>query len=177
MSEMQLSPATVVFAQVVQPFLQGALASRAVRLGHRSLVLCLALAAGCGTADEELPAACGEGEAAFLAALRSAPEAVRVDGVALSECLTAEADAGEVQRVGAGFVGAATALAEPAAREPEGPAALRMGYLIGAARRGARGTQGVHSELLRRLDQEGDPLAERGSSAFARGVRAARRGG
>ena len=96
-----------------------------------------------------------------------------MDGVALSECLARGSDAPEVQRVGAAYVDAAGVLAPRARRRPEGKAALRLGYLVGATRRGSSGTQGIPSELKRRLDQEARPFEGR-SSAFDRGERAGR---
>ena len=35
--------------------------------------------------------------------------------------------------------------------EPGGGANLQLGYLLGAAERGARDTNGIHTDLLRRL--------------------------
>ena len=55
--------------------------------------------------------------------------------------------------MGTAFVESAAALAAEARREPEGRSALELGYLVAAANRGGS-NQGVHSELLRRLDQE-----------------------
>ena len=35
--------------------------------------------------------------------------------------------------------------------EPGGAESLQLGYLVGAAQRGADGTEGIHADLLRRL--------------------------
>jgi hypothetical protein len=70
----------------------------------------------------------------------------------------------------------ATGLGKRAHASPEGAQALQLGYLVGAARRGSDRTQGIHSELVRRLQQEAGGL-QRSSDAYARGERAGRRGG
>ena len=49
------------------------------------------------------------------------------------------------------MVETATKLNAEARAEPGGPAALRLGYLLGAAQRGADRTEGIHADLLRRL--------------------------
>jgi hypothetical protein len=147
------------------------------RLQRFALVIATAAAlGGCGDSDEGVPAACKEGEDAVRAALRDAPGAVRIDGTPLSGCLSEEADAGELQVVGTAFVESASDLAREARRRPEGHEALQLGYLVAAAHRGARSTQGVHSELLRRLDQELLTIDTR-SRAFRRGRRAGRADG
>jgi ABC-type phosphate transport system substrate-binding protein len=137
--------------------------------------LCAALLATCGGDDESVPAACMEGPAAVRSALDEAPGQVRLDGTRLSGCLVEGASGGELQAVGSSFVQAAAALAPAARRNPEGRAAMELGYLVGAARRGGS-TQGVHAELLRRLEQELGGLDTR-SGAFRRGERAGRSGG
>jgi hypothetical protein len=151
---------------------------RPVRRGRRLLLLALAgLAAGaCGRDTEKgLPSACPADSAQVLAALRQAPGAVRIDGVALSECLTKRSAPEQVQRIGATYVEAAAALSRRARRHPAGSAAVRLGYLVAAARRGASSTEGVHSELVRRLEQElrGVPS----SAALRLGERTGRRSG
>ena len=97
-----------------------------------------------------------------------------MNGLRLSECLTKGSDADDVQRVGTAYVGAAAVLAPRARRRPEGEEALRLGHLLGAARRGGSATVGIHNELLRRLEQETLVLDGR-SAAFRRGERAGRR--
>jgi hypothetical protein len=135
----------------------------------------LAALAGCGSGEENLPVACTEGEDAVRAALRDAPREVRLDGAPLSRCLSGAPSGDQVQIVGTAFVESASALATEARREPEGRSALELGYLVAAAHRGAS-NQGVHSELLRRLDQEAAGV-EDGSRAFRRGQRAGQTGG
>jgi len=85
-------------------------------------------------------------------------------------------DAGELQAVGAALVGAAGDLAAEARGSGGRDAELRLGYLVGAARRGAGREHGQRSELLRRLDQETQGLGPRGGS-FRRGLDAGLRGG
>ena len=138
--------------------------------------LALLALGGCGKdSDRGLPAACPADSDQVVAALRQAPRPVRVDGVALSECLTKRSSPEQVQRVGATYVEAAAGLSREARSHPQGQGALRLGYLVGAAHRGASSTEGVHSELIRRLDQElrGAPP----SPALRRGERAGRRSG
>jgi len=139
------------------------------------LTLC-ALAAGCGDSPRQVNAACTEGDGALRAALRAAPAQVRLGGTRLSDCLTKGADGDELQLVGTSFVEAASGLAVRARRQPEGRSALELGYLVAAAHRGGRTTQGVHDELLRRLDQELVTVDTR-ARAYRRGKRAGGDGG
>src|SRR5918998_5878441 len=130
-------------------------------------VLAMLALAGCTTEEKALPAGCLEGQDAVRAALRDAPGPVRVEGAALSSCLSEEADGEQLQAVGTAFVEAGSGLAREARLRPEGRSALELGYLVAAAHRGGDSTQGVHSELLRRLDQEAAPLQR--SRAYRRG--------
>ena len=138
-------------------------------------VAAAAALAGCGSGGEELPAACTDGADAVRAALHDAPGKVRLDGTPLSSCLSSAPEGEQVQVVGTAFVESAVALAAEARREPEGRSALELGYLVAAANRGGS-NQGVHSELLRRLDQELITVDTQ-SRAFRRGQRAAATGG
>jgi hypothetical protein len=49
------------------------------------------------------------------------------------------------------MVAAATRLNSEARADPGGDAAYRLGYLAGAAERGAEATEGIHADLIRRL--------------------------
>jgi hypothetical protein len=140
-----------------------------------SLVATAAALAGCGSDDPELPAACTRGEDAVRAALREAPGEVRLDGAPLSSCLSGASDGDQLETVGIGLVETAASLAQEARREPEGDAALQLGYLVAAAHRGGS-EEGPHAELLRRLDQELTAI-DTSSDAFRRGERAGRTGG
>lgn len=118
-----------------------------------SLVLCAALFAGCGGRDDpSTPVACLEGSGVYLNALAAAPDEVRLGGeVPISDCLAENQQGGDLATVGEATVDAATKLNTEARANPDGPAALRLGYLIGAAERGAERTEGIHAELIRRL--------------------------
>ena len=136
--------------------------------GAVRMLLCSVLAlAACGDERERPASACTASPDAVVSALRAAPGEVRMGGARLSSCLTEGSDADDLQRVGSAYVEAAAILARRAAREPEGRDALRLGYLVGAVRRGGTTTDGVHSELVRRLEQE-----RLDSRAFRRGERA-----
>jgi hypothetical protein len=138
------------------------------------LLLGLSLTA-CG-GERSLPAACSRGPDAVRAALRSAPGAVKVEGTRLSTCVARASDAGELEAVGGSLVGAAAELSRSARLHPGGAAELQLGYLVGAARRGAGRERGARSELLRRLEQEGGAL--RGDrDAYRHGLRAGGRSG
>jgi hypothetical protein len=131
--------------------------------------------AACGD-DPSLPSACTREPATVRTALRAAQHAVTLDGVRLSSCVADASDAAELQAVGNSLVGAATALSDEARGHPGGDAELRLGYLIGAARRGAGREGGERTELVRRLEQEEQSL-EGDRAAFRRGVEAGRRSG
>ncbi|HZI92262.1 MAG TPA: hypothetical protein VFD31_11650 [Thermoleophilaceae bacterium] len=148
--------------------------------GRAQLIFCcLALIAvpGCSReADEGAPVACRQGEEAVRKALESAPRNVSMDGTLLSECLDDTTSAGELQEVGAAYLGVAADLAADASRNPEGRGATQLGFLVGALRRSAAGAQGVGAELQRRIEQELSVVDTR-SRAFRRGVAAGRRAG
>jgi hypothetical protein len=110
------------------------------------------LVVGCGNDEHRVPVACLEGN--LTKALAKAPDNVSVSGVRLSECFTRAANPAEIQQVGAVFIASAQRLADEARTNPHSPAALRLGYLIGAVRRGAGHTQGIHYETQRRIEQE-----------------------
>jgi hypothetical protein len=108
--------------------------------------------AGCGNDEHRVPVACLDGD--LTKPLTKAPDQVTVAGTRLSDCFTRAADPAEIQQVGAVFIAAAEKLA-PAVRErPHGRQAIQLGYLIGAVRRGAGHTQGIHYETQRRIEQE-----------------------
>ncbi len=125
-----------------------------MRISIAILGLCAALlgAAGCGSQEEKTPDACLQGAGAYAKALRAAPGEVRVGGEALiSECLAENQEAGELATVGEAMVLTAVRLDAEARDEPGGAANLELGYLLGAAQRGAEDTEGIHVDLLRRL--------------------------
>lgn len=112
----------------------------------------VAVLAGCGGNDDSTPVACLEGTGAYLSALDAAPGEVRLGGeTPLSECLVQSQQAGELATVGEAMIEAATRLNAEARAAPGGEANLQLGYLLGAAERGAAETEGIHADLLRRL--------------------------
>lgn len=116
------------------------------------LVLAVAFATGCGGRDDSTPVACLEGTRVYLDALGAAPGEVLLAGeTPISECLTENQEGGELATVGEAMVAAATELNGAARDESGGEAAVRLGYLIGAAQRGAEATEGIHADLVRRL--------------------------
>ncbi len=137
----------------------------------------MAMASACARdADKPLAPGCREGPARVMTALRAAPAEVRVDGTPLSECLDSARDGGQLRDVGTGYVLAAQRLADRAERAPEGPAAVQLGYLIGAVRRVSHPSQGPSYELVRRIEDEAK-RADTSTRAFRRGLRAGRAGG
>jgi hypothetical protein len=106
----------------------------------------------CGTTSDSTPVGCLEGPGPYLAALKNAPGTVELsDGTPLSGCLAENQKAGDLATVGGTLVTVATRLNAEARTRPGGPANLRLGYLLGAAERGADGTSGIHADLIRRL--------------------------
>jgi len=147
------------------------------------LALSLLALAGCGRDDPSTPAACLEGQDLYLAALAKAPGEVKLaGGTPISECLAENQSGGDLSRVGEAMIESATLLNGEARGVPDGPAALRLGYLVGAAKRGAEQTEGIHSDLIRRLTvaarytTEG-PLPPAFVSAYREGFDAGRAGG
>jgi hypothetical protein len=147
--------------------------------GCASVLAAIAVVApGCDAGRPTPPASCLAGAGHVSSALRSAPGAVRLeDGTRLSTCLNRARRDADLQQVGLIFTQAADALATQAHRSDV--AAVRLGYLIAAARRGARTTNGVGMELVRRLEQspglDGPPAAHR--AAFEQGMAAGERHG
>ena len=135
------------------------------------LVALVVAAAGCGTKDSTLSPACTTDTASITRALQDAPAPVRLpDGTPLSECLSkADTDA-ELQSFGALITEVADDLADRGD-------AVRLGYLIGAARRGAAKTNGVGLELEHRLEISARRLAGGDDAQLERGVRAGARTG
>lgn len=111
-----------------------------------------AAASGCGNQGEETPVACLEGTQAYLAALGDAPGEVKLQGeTPIGDCLAENQKGGDLATVGEAMVAAATKLNAEARAEPDGTASLQLGYLLGAAERGAERTEGIHADLIRRL--------------------------
>jgi hypothetical protein len=145
------------------------------RRGARALMTIAAVAgpgAGCGESTRPPPAVCTERPEAIAAALGGAPGRVRLaGGIPLSECVRrARADA-DLQSVGSVLTAVADGLRTRASADAG--AALRLGYLVGATERGGRHTNGIHAELIRRLEQDA-ALPGAAVAAFQRGLRAGR---
>lgn len=153
-------------------------------LGLALLAALAALAAGCGGGGKSTPVACFEGSGAYVKALAEAPGEVLVGGeTPISECLAENQDAGELAQVGEALVEAATELNAEARQDPGGQANLELGYLLGAVERGAEHTQGIHSDLLRRLTVAArfapgeQPLTPSFLAAYRKGFDAGRESG
>lgn len=114
------------------------------------------VAGGCGATSDATPVACLDGAGAYVGALGDAPGEVLLSGeVPISDCLAENQKGGNLATVGASMVEAATKLNAEAREEPGGAATLELGYLVGAATRGAEATEGIHADLLRRLGAAG----------------------
>lgn len=116
-------------------------------------LLGLLLLTGCEPEEPVMPMACHEGTEAFLTALAEAPDAVTLgDGeTRISDCLVRGQETGPLAEAGQAMIEAATELNAEARRHPGGQANLALGYLLGAAQRGAEQTGGIHTDLIRRL--------------------------
>lgn len=152
-----------------------------------SVVLTLALSAlllaGCGGREEpQTPTACREGTEAFLVALTDAPDDVRLsdDETLISECLVRGQEGGQLAEAGQAMIEAGTELNAEAREAPGSQANLALGFLLGAAERGAEATGGIHTDLIRRLEAAvkfspgGRPLPTGFEAALNQGAAAGR---
>lgn len=120
--------------------------------GLIALAIACLIVAGCGSQDETTPVACLEGPGAYEKALAAAPGEVLLGGkTPIGDCLVRNQQGGDLATVGEAMVTVATKLNAEARAEPGGDAALRLGYLLGAAQRGAERGEGIHTDLVRRL--------------------------
>jgi hypothetical protein len=136
------------------------------------LVVLVALA-GCGDGNDpihvtNLPPECAGDFGGLEKALAAAPGRVLVSGEPISNCFTRGAGAADLEALGTSLLTAAQQLGDRARASPR--AALQLGYLIGAARRGSQ-RNGVAAELVRRLEAETTIAAAR-RAAYDRGLRA-----
>jgi hypothetical protein len=123
-----------------------------LRFSLVAIVIGGAIASGCGDQDDSTPVACLEGPAAYEQALVDAPGEVLLDGeTPISDCFVRNQSSGDLTRVGEAMIEAATSLNGLARTEPGGDANLQLGYLLGATERGAEESEGIHSDLVRRL--------------------------
>jgi hypothetical protein len=133
---------------------------------------------GCGQSAASVPPACLNGAPDLERALAGAPGPVALsDGTPLSRCVANATSDGDLQNVGSVFSAAADDLARGAARDPA--TALRLGYLVGATRRGGAHDQGISAELVRRVEQSAnlDRRDPRVDAAMHRGLVAGQRDG
>jgi hypothetical protein len=149
-----------------------------------SLLVCLLAVLGCGNQDDSTPLACLEEAAAYEKALKAAPGEVLLQGkTPISDCLAANQKAGDLSQVGEAMVAAATTLNGQAREEDGGDAAVQLGYLIGAAARGAETSEGIHSDLVRRLTvaaryaPDKEPLSPQFMRSYEAGYAAGRNDG
>jgi hypothetical protein len=141
-----------------------------------------AAAGGCGSSQhDQAPAACLVPNQGYLRALEKAPAAVRLAGsTPISACLVPEQQAGQLGTIGHEMIVAATKLNAVARRDPGSPAAVQLGYLIGAVSKGA---DPIHTDLVRRINasahfsQSGGTLPASFERAFGRGYAAGRASG
>jgi hypothetical protein len=140
-----------------------------------AILVVLVAVAGCGGGDNggirlaDLPPECVGDSAGLVKALAAAPGRVLVDGRPISGCFTRDQDGAELQALGTGLLAAAQQLGDRA-RGGDNQAALELGYLIGAARKGAN-RYGLADEMLRRLEAETSGLGQ-AQAAYTRGLRA-----
>ena len=136
---------------------------------RRAVILIAVLAvAGCGNdKTESLPSACTEGPGAVVKALAKAPAAVTINGTPISHCFNVDATPNDIQIVGTNLLAAAQQLADQGK-------ALELGYLIGAAQRGAK-RNNLGDEIVRRLEAESATATPK--TAYDRGLRAGLSGG
>lgn len=143
-------------------------------------LIAAALLSACGVKEAPLDGACLESAQAIERALGRAPAPVTLTtGTRLSQCVSQARSDAELQNAGAVLTQAAEDLAARAKRG-DARAALGLGYLIGAARRGAAHTAGIQAELQRRLERAGAYVGSGGarvSAALARGMAAGERSG
>ena len=147
---------------------------------RRALAVPLAAVAyattGCGGGHPPLSTLCVQGEEPIVRALQRAPANVALaDGTPLSQCVAGARDAGDLQSFGVLVVHVADRLADRALRDRR--AALRLGYLIGAAERGAAHSNGIHAELVHRLEVTARRVPGDSSATLERGRRAGQRSG
>jgi len=123
-----------------------------MRLPLIATIVALIAFGGCGDQGEATPVACLEGELVYLDALEAAPGVAELDGTTpISECLAENQSGGELANIGAAMLNAATELNGAAREQPGGAANVQLGYLLGAAQRGAEQVAQLHDELVRRL--------------------------
>jgi hypothetical protein len=135
--------------------------------------------AGCGGGDgpvhvTNLPPECAGDFGGLVKALQAAPGRVTVSGEPISHCFVVSEDSADLQALGTSLLSAAQQLGDRA-RAGDRKAALELGYLVGAASRGAK-RNGLGDEIVRRLEAE-TTIGAAGKTAYDRGLRAGTAGG
>ena len=114
------------------------------------------LLGGCGKSSEVVtPTACLDGISGYQQALGGAPANVELPGgVKISDCLVRNQGDGDLVDVGDTMRILATDLSRGMKEGPaEDPSqAIRAGYLVGAIKKAAEGTDGIHATLVQRVE-------------------------
>jgi hypothetical protein len=117
----------------------------------------------CGAGDAPLSSACTDRAAVERALARAPAEVALPDGTRLSACLRDATTSADLENLGATLTAVAEGLEEQADGDPA--AAGRLGYLIGAARRGIEDSSGTGAELAHRLERSGAGVEDPASTA------------
>ena len=147
------------------------------RLAALTALALVPATAGCGASDSPpVDAACTASPDAIERALARAPAPVALpSGTRLSECVAGARSDADLQNTGLVLSRTADHLAERAQRG-DAAAALDLGYLVGAARRGAARTNGTNAELAHRMESAARVLVAGGrpgvAGALQRGMHA-----
>jgi hypothetical protein len=128
-----------------------------VRLPPLATVAVTFAAAGLlGSCGDDVPAVselCLEDPAPIEAALREVGRGAAValeDGTSIAECVERSTSDAQLQSIGLTLTAVADHLVGPV-EAGDTAAARRLGFLVGATRRGAARTNGTHLELARRI--------------------------
>ena len=132
---------------------------------------------GCGNNDDVVtPDACLEGVSGYQQALGGAPTNVELPGgVRISDCLVRNQSDGDLVNVGDSLRIVATDLSRGMKEGPaEDPSqAIRAGYLVGALKKGAEGTDGIHATLVQRVEAAATNNLDKAQEAeYERGLEA-----
>jgi hypothetical protein len=136
-----------------------------LRMRRRCLLLgCVGVAwlGACGAGEEAIAPGCTE-RADVERAI--ADRGALPDGTRLSQCLERATDPAALQNLGMVLTVVAEELEDRATADPA--AARRLGFLIGAARRGVAGGDGRGAELAHRLERSGAAVSDEAGTAAA----------
>jgi hypothetical protein len=145
-----------------------------------ALGLSMVSVAACAQETPPMPSTYTDTDVAgYERALTRAPGSVRLPGgVAISECLRKVHSDADLQNLGSVVHAVAEDLVQRA-RQGDGAAAARLGYLSGAVSSGAARSNGIAAELARRVDTATIALSDdpRSMRALRRGADAGAAGG